>query len=240
VKSESASPQDINSDRREQSYFLTFLSTVLSLRGEGITRQPQEDPDSGSLLCWNGEAWKNGDEIIDGNDSQAVFELFLKAIRPSEPGCDHAAYSYDQNMQCIIGAIASISGPYAFVFYDAPHQRIFFGRDALGRRSLAIRSGLPGNISVSSICGSTDIGAWTEVEADGVYMLDLRTAPPSPNDVIQPILFIPRLRENSDTQLQYILVRLDTFVTFLKALTNARQHHSQSSIMTAKAVRNHL
>lgn len=230
----------MNPDQREQSYFLTFLSTVLSLRGEGITRQPQEDPDSGSLSCWNGEAWKNGDEIIDGNDSQAVLELFLKAIRPSEPGRDHAAYSYDQSMQRIIGAIASISGPYAFVFYDAPHQRIFFGRDTLGRRSLAIRNSLPGSISVSSICDSTDIGLWTEIEADGIYMLDLRTAPPSPNDVIKPILFIPRVRENSDTQLQYIPVPLDTFGTFLKALINARQHHSQSSTMTAEAVRNQL
>lgn len=240
VEYESLSSQDTPPNERKQCYFLTFLSTVLSLRGEGIVRQPQEDPDSGSLLCWNGEAWKVGNEVIDGNDSHVVFDLFVKAIRPFGPGSSNAAYLYGQSMRRTLDVIASISGPYAFVFYDAPHQRIFFGRDTLGRRSLVIRKGLLGRISVSSICDCTENGVWTEIEADGVYMLDLQAAPLSSNDNIGSITFIPRLSNKSDTELRYTLVRLDPFVTSFKTLTSARQRLFRSSITTAKAARNRL
>ncbi len=237
LDSENASSQGLPSEQRKQSYFLTFLSTVLSLRGDGVTRQPLEDLDSGSLLCWNGEAWKAGNEVIDGNDSQRVFDLFLKAIQYLEPTSSNTPFSYDQYMESIIDAVASISGPYSFVFYDAPHQRIFFGRDTLGRRSLAIKNGLPESISISSICDCTDTGNWTEVEADGIYMLDLQTASPSPEDEAEEITFIPRILSGSNTELRYTLVRLNPPLLLLKTLTNARHRHSHFSITTIRVLR---
>lgn len=240
IRSNSGSSQETPSDEQKQSYSLAFLSTVLPLRGDSIVRQPQEDADSGSLLCWNGEAWKVGNEIIDGNDSQAVFNLFMKAIRPFKSSRCNTAASYSQSIQHTIDAIASISGPYAFVFYDAPHQRIFFGRDILGRRSLVMRNDLLGSITISSLCDCTGAGTWTEIEADGVYMLDLQKAPPSLHYEVESILSIPRLLGKSDKSMQYTLVRLSPFVTSLETLTNARQRHFRSSTMTSKAVQNRL
>lgn len=34
---------------------LQFFSTVLHLRGADVVPQPRCDPDTGNILCWNGE-----------------------------------------------------------------------------------------------------------------------------------------------------------------------------------------
>ncbi|KMU78919.1 asparagine synthetase domain- containing protein 1 [Coccidioides immitis RMSCC 3703] len=64
--------------------YLTFISSVLALRGDHVEAQPLVDPSSQSVLCWNGEAWKISNEIISGNDTHRVFQLFLESVRPSE------------------------------------------------------------------------------------------------------------------------------------------------------------
>ena len=158
------SSQDSASIQHVQLASLTFVSTVLSLRGNDTVRQPLEDRESGSLLCWNGEAWKLHGQPFDGNDAEAIFDLLLKSTD---------TLSHDQALQNILSSVSAISGPFAFVFYDAPHHRIFYGRDVLGRRSLAIRNTLPESLVISSVCDATCAQPWTEVEANGVYVLNL-------------------------------------------------------------------
>ena len=155
-----------------QSRFLTFVSTVLSLRGDSIINQPLEDPKSGSLLCWNGEAWKIDNALVQGNDAKAVFDLLLQASQPCSTCPHHGSFPPDQGLQNVIQAIESITGPYAFVFYDAQCRRVFYGRDALGRRSLVIKRYGAGSLAISSVPDATEADGWDEVEADGVYMLD--------------------------------------------------------------------
>ncbi|KAK3168806.1 hypothetical protein OEA41_005254 [Lepraria neglecta] len=126
-------------ESKEQTCNLNFVSTVLSLRGECIVGQPLEDSKSGSLLCWNGEAWRIGNEIVQGNDAEAVFSLLLNAAQSCNVNASDGLFSYDQSKQNIFKTIATITGPYAFVFYDAQSARVFYGRDALGRRSLLVK-----------------------------------------------------------------------------------------------------
>ncbi|TAQ84173.1 hypothetical protein B7494_g7502 [Chlorociboria aeruginascens] len=145
------------------SYYLSFTSTVLALRGGHITTQPFLDPWSGSLLCWNGEAWKIGSETIVGNDGQAVFELLLKESSSHKRGSESCA--------AVLTALRSISGPFAFVFLDKVHGQIYFGRDRLGRRSLLYNSGSHPDYIEFSSTADPDNGAWQEVEADAVYLL---------------------------------------------------------------------
>ena len=156
-----------------QSRLLTFVSTVLSLRGDSIIDQPLEDPDSGSLLCWNGEAWKIDNALVQGNDAKAVFDLLLQALQSCSTCPQDGSFSPDQGLQNAIRAIASITGPYAFVFHDAQSRRLFYGRDALGRRSLVIKRYGAGSLAISSVPDAAEVDGWEEVEADGVYMLDL-------------------------------------------------------------------
>lgn len=156
-----------------QTRLLTFVSTVLSLRGDSVIDQPLEDPDSGSLLCWNGEAWKIDNALVQGNDAKAVFDLLLQASQSCSTCPQDGSSSPDQGLQNAIQAIASITGPYAFVFYDAQSRRVFYGRDALGRRSLVTKRYGAGSIAISSVSDAAEVDGWEEVEADGVYMLDL-------------------------------------------------------------------
>ena len=155
-----------------ESRLLTFVSTVLSLRGDSIINQPLEDSKSGSLLCWNGEAWKIDDALVQGNDAKAVFDLLLQASQSCSIYPQDGSSSPDQGLRNIIQAIGSITGPYAFVFYDAQCRRVFYGRDALGRRSLVTKRYGAGSLVISSVSDATEADGWDEVEADGVYMLD--------------------------------------------------------------------
>ncbi|KAL8803462.1 MAG: hypothetical protein Q9182_003159 [Xanthomendoza sp. 2 TL-2023] len=144
---------------RQFSRSFYFFSSVLSLRGDSVVRQPLEDPVSGSILCWNGEGWKYDDNVILGNDTEAVFDILLKATADE--------YKADE---AIVNALHRISGPYAFVFHDAKHRKVFYGRDPLGRRSLLTRKGQDGSFTISSVSSSSSSDTWTEVEANGIYM----------------------------------------------------------------------
>lgn len=155
--------------------FLHTISTVLSLRGDSTIQQPLEDHLSGSLLCWNGEAWKHNDKPIFGNDTSVVFDLMIKAMQALPQGDDPAFEHNTPSYTAFQGVVGNISGPFAFVFYDAKSQRLFFGRDRLGRRSLLIGKGPHEELILSSVCSGPTPGGWEEVEANGIYVLDLTT-----------------------------------------------------------------
>ncbi|KAL9613407.1 MAG: hypothetical protein Q9167_002055 [Letrouitia subvulpina] len=150
---------------------LRCTSTVLALRGEDVVGQPIQDS-SGSFLCWNGEAWNLGNIVVGGNDAVAVFSSLLEfADWGSEPVADSDFITKPH--QKTLNVLASIAGPYAFVFYDANYQNLYYGRDILGRRSLLHRVDPDGALVISSICDASVPDGWTEVEANGIYVLNL-------------------------------------------------------------------
>ncbi|KAJ5065551.1 asparagine synthase-domain-containing protein [Bipolaris maydis] len=141
----------------------TFLSTVLALRGKEIVQQPLKDATTDSVLCWNGEAWSISDQAINGNDSQLVFARLLEA-------CAGQSTASTRN---VVELLSAVRGPYAFVFYDAPNKRVYYGRDCLGRRSLLRKDAADGTIVLSSVCDNVSGEAWAEVDADGIHVVDL-------------------------------------------------------------------
>lgn len=145
------------------SYHLTFTSTVLALRGDHTYTQPLVDPTTQSVLCWNGEAWKIGGERVQGNDTEQVFNLFLQTVTSDR----------DTSLEKLAEAVATVSGPFAFVFYDAVNSRLFYSRDCLGRRSLLDGFDEEGNLKICSICDSASVDCFKEVGTDGVYTIDL-------------------------------------------------------------------
>lgn len=134
--------------------YLTCIATVLSLRGHGITEQPLVSPATNSILCWNGEAWTIEGLPISGNDGAAVLEAL------------DAAAGHDG----ILDVLRAVEGPFAFIYYDPRGGRIYFGRDRLGRRSLLVHD--EGDFLLSSVADPRATG-WREVEADGVYVVDV-------------------------------------------------------------------
>lgn len=144
-----------------QATNLAFTSTVLALRGDHIAQQPFVDSASGSVFCWNGEAWKIRHHDVAGNDGEVVAGLLNEAITQSSAEREDA----------ILKVLRSIDGPFAFVFFDKPSKKLYFGRDRLGRRSLLIRQD-DQELVLSSVADSID-SQWKEVEADGVYVVEL-------------------------------------------------------------------
>ncbi|KAJ5632578.1 hypothetical protein N7490_008917 [Penicillium lividum] len=159
--------KEISTPDGPHTLHLTFISTVLALRGDHVYTQPLIDAATQSVLCWNGEAWKIAGERVSGNDTEHVLNLFMQAVA----GVD------DRNTAAhrLGKAVASISGPFAFVFYDATNSQLFFSRDCLGRRSLLQGYEADGTLKICSLCdGSTSVH-FEEVGFDGVYMIDLAT-----------------------------------------------------------------
>ncbi|PHH65497.1 hypothetical protein CDD81_2277 [Ophiocordyceps australis] len=139
---------------------LYFTSTVLSLRGEHVAEQPLIDNTSGSILCWNGEVWKmRGQSIGNGNDGQVLLTELGAARRYSTGQAD-----------TVVDVLRTIEGPFAFVYFDKPNRRLYYGRDRLGRRSLLLNQG--DLLTLASVAGLPKTG-WVEVDADGCYSIEL-------------------------------------------------------------------
>ena len=168
----------------ETILFLMGVSSVLSLRGISTMKQPLEDSEhrSDSFLCWNGEAWKYDGVPIRGFDVEVIFRRLLEAASECGNSQSFRTDVYRPGRYTFFDTLSNITGPYAFVFYDAINQRVFYGRDVLGRRSLLIRI-LPGqSLEIASVRSEEDGSDWNEVPADGLYMLDL-TSNVSVNEV---------------------------------------------------------
>lgn len=157
------------SDAASETYFLTFATSVLSLRGENVIQQPLRDVANNTILCWNGEAWRIKGNAVHGNDTKVIFDALCDA---SAIRCVTSPKDSEKILQAQLDVLSSCSGPYAFIFYDLHSRRILFGRDALGRRSLLFRQNEQG-FSLSSVCLDSTSGGWKEVEANGVYVLDI-------------------------------------------------------------------
>ncbi|PYH74193.1 asparagine synthetase domain-containing protein [Aspergillus vadensis CBS 113365] len=154
---------------------LTFVSTVLSMRGGCLVPQPLVDPTTQSVLCYNGDAWKISGEPIQGNDAELIFRLLLQAVNHQSKATSSADLSTSA-VQGVLDVISSISGPFAFVFYDAINSKLFFTRDSLGRRSLLQGVDESGVFKLCSLCDGTSSTHFSEVETDGVYVVDLEHA----------------------------------------------------------------
>ncbi|KAM3552362.1 hypothetical protein MY1884_007249, partial [Beauveria asiatica] len=135
---------------------VALTSTVLALRGNHMTAQPLLDQDSGSALCWNGEAWRIHGQPVTGNDGEFVLSKLVTASSHSQ--------------EAILNTLRAIEGPFAFVFVDKRNKVLYYGRDRLGRRSLLVKLESP--FQLSSISDASTTG-WLEVEADGCYSISL-------------------------------------------------------------------
>jgi len=155
--------------------FITCVSSVLSLRGYQTVDQPLTGPIQEheslaspvpSFLCWNGEAWTFAGTSIQGNDSEHVLRLLSHIC--------HFSTSFSPEMQerAVAEALSAYAGPYAFAYYDSVNQKLYYGRDFLGRRSLLYRVTEAGELIISSVGDGIGVG-WQEVEADGIYHVDL-------------------------------------------------------------------
>lgn len=156
-----------------KTIYLTFISSVLALRGDHVASQPLVDGDSNSVLCWNGEAWKINGELVDGNDTELIFQKFIEALEDHHDASETEDIRPDDSITRLTNVISNITGPFSFVFYDGLHRRLYFSRDCLGRRSLLHGQENYGNLRICSVCDGPPGAAFEEVETNGLHMIDL-------------------------------------------------------------------
>ena len=206
--------------------YLSFTSTVLSLRGDHVAKQPFVSPDSADcVFCWNGEAWKIHHHDVAGNDGEAIFGLLMKAAScASGDGCEDA----------ILKVLRSIEGPFAFVFCHISAKRLYFGRDRLGRRSLLIKKDSE-QLLLSSIADSTD-SAWKEVEADGIYAISLDSLG---DNEASHVATLSRYDWIESAEGNLVSVR-SHFMGLLASLEEVIRAYSSSSLVLAVSIRTYL
>ena len=146
--------------------YLRFAASVLALRREEhgeVVRQPLVLPDDRGLLCWNGEAWKYDGQVIETPDTAFVAER-LSEIRDDDP-------TFHRKTLDILGGIR---GPFALIYWNRARGVLYFGRDCVGRRSIVRAKIGDGGVILSSIPDFGVAKEWEEVDADGIYTLDVR------------------------------------------------------------------
>ncbi|KAK5741314.1 hypothetical protein LTR17_004021 [Elasticomyces elasticus] len=212
-----------------QTVYTTVHSTVLALRGDTPVKQPFGTA-TGATLCWNGEAWEiAGERPVFDNDTVAVAGLLDGVVTRTHSSHTNMTLTSAKQAELMAEAMAQITGPYAFVFYDPSNGMLYFGRDFLGRRSLMWRTAGDGELLLSSVAGPMSPGdehSWTEVEADGLYYVDL-ASPYGCDDVYGSVQKVPyRFVEHA--------THIGTHVRRLRHAAMARAHvktrlHSASS-----------
>ncbi len=152
----------------DQVVCINLHSTVLGLRGADIVEQPCKDESALYLLCWSGQAWTIHGQRLPGSDTLAIYKLLTDTI-------SHRAWASSERLiDHVAGLLSQVAGPYAFVFLDYQHGKLFFGRDFLGRRSLLTKITDDGDLIISSVSDSEPGIGWSEVEANGIYFIDLK------------------------------------------------------------------
>ncbi|XP_033646951.1 asparagine synthetase domain-containing protein 1-like [Asterias rubens] len=133
-----------------------FSGHVLHQRGT-LTYQPLRDSE-GNVLLWNGEIFDGIKVAHDENDGQLLLAILQSCHTQGE----------------ILASMSGIRGPWSFIYWQEAQHRLWFGRDCFGRRSL-LWSCTDGQFSLSSVASRPEephSQIWTEVPADGVYLLE--------------------------------------------------------------------
>uniref|UniRef100_K3WQZ2 Asparagine synthetase domain-containing protein n=1 Tax=Globisporangium ultimum (strain ATCC 200006 / CBS 805.95 / DAOM BR144) TaxID=431595 RepID=K3WQZ2_GLOUD len=108
---------------------------------------PVVDAD-GNVLCWNGEVFGGVVDAIDVHESDTKY-LSEELHRVSLAMIDEDDAN-ERSRRRILDVVHRIHGPFAFVWFHRATQRLYFGHDRFGRRSLlyhcADAAGKPRNV----------------------------------------------------------------------------------------------
>ncbi|KAK1413723.1 hypothetical protein QVD17_35501 [Tagetes erecta] len=112
---------------------LLFIGATLQLRGVFPITQPLVDK-SGNILVYNGEVFGGIEFSKSSNDAEVLVESLSKCcncLSQEHDGTCSGKYSVPE-------FLSKIKGPWALIYWQESTKTIWFGRDALGRRSLLI------------------------------------------------------------------------------------------------------
>ncbi|KAJ9480001.1 Asparagine synthetase domain-containing protein [Pseudozyma hubeiensis] len=213
------------------AWTLSLTSSVLSLRGDGITQQPLSSSDGRLLLAWNGQIfdWDSNASNhatssrvrLDSGENDGIILLDrIQQILDEQKDRDTNPSSTGRALNA---ALSEVEGPYAFVLLDRREDKLYCGRDPLGRRSLLLQR-LPhhSTLAIVSVAGGEPPHALdsedapsgatlTEIDCSSLWLIDLLQTPTTPQPLPRHIsrfnsLLLLRELQPADQQ-QHSLLR---------------------------------
>lgn len=134
-----------------------LLSSVLSLR-QPFTKQPCVHEEW--ILQFNGELYNS--ECLESNDTTFIMDRLLNELSISK--C---------RKQAVANVISGLEGEFAYVLLDLSENKVYFGKDSVGKRSLIFEL-TPENLTVSSVFPTHATNA-LECKGNELYVVDLST-----------------------------------------------------------------
>ncbi|KAJ9563857.1 hypothetical protein OSB04_009017 [Centaurea solstitialis] len=114
-----------------------FVGATLQLRGIHPITQPLVD-ESGNILVYNGEIFGGIEFSRDSNDAEVLMQSLGKCCNCLSHNHEGACSSSGNVKHSVPELLSTIRGPWALLYWQASSKTIWFGRDALGRRSLLV------------------------------------------------------------------------------------------------------
>lgn len=139
--------------------YISFQASLLALRGTSPVFQPVTD-ERQNTLAWNGQ-------LYDCNEHNDTLYLLNKL---SDTVCEQDVYR----------VLSELKGPFSFVYFNTAQQKLYFGRDVLGRRSLLyIYNEQTKMMALSSVaCDLVPAFPnydWRSISTFGIFCYDLST-----------------------------------------------------------------
>ncbi|XP_055625167.1 asparagine synthetase domain-containing protein CG17486 [Toxorhynchites rutilus septentrionalis] len=132
---------------------ILLYGTVLWQQGAQICHQPVENERFSMLF--NGDLFIDRDDMLE-SDSKWLFEKIA------------ATNTVEQ-----IGELFRLlKGPFSFILLDRQLQRVYFGRDSIGRNSLLIGITCEGMV-ITSVIGNYALCEIVELPPNGIYYVDV-------------------------------------------------------------------
>jgi asparagine synthetase B (glutamine-hydrolysing) len=157
-----------------------MIGCVLHMQGDVIRQQPAVDS-ADNVLLWNGEVF--GGLEYEGSDTDKVLYELGCIVATNTVGTGAGEDVVEAVMSDIATLLASINGPFAFVFYAKALDLLIFGRDPFGRRSLLLaKDAVSGRVTgVTSVAPAMwlEVASATcceEVNIKGIFGLRVASA----------------------------------------------------------------
>lgn len=111
------------------------ISSVLSLRGNSITRQPIIN-EKGDFLCYNGEIYstsnKNISKDVNINDGEYLFSELTQIFS------DEKSKSNENSGNALLNMLTNIDSDHSLVYYNNQIKSLYINKDLFGKRSLIL------------------------------------------------------------------------------------------------------
>ncbi|XP_071735562.1 uncharacterized protein [Rutidosis leptorrhynchoides] len=225
-----------------------FIGATLQLRGTYPITQPLLDK-SGNILIYNGEVFGGIGLDFDSNDTEVLMQCLRKCCNCISHEHEGMCAAHGNEMYSVPELLSSIKGPWALVYWQESSKTIWFGRDALGRRSLLVHwpSLSDSRLMFSSVSppsaiaeisdtgcenGPSELNFWEELPC-GVYSLSMDASVNLVGKVRKHDWTDPLLKELIKWKRTFVEPKPEDLIKSLEIYSSEQRGHLAQEVLVA-------